>query len=271
MHSLEPGVCKCLNGRANTFKAMVPAAVFSEGDMQAVQERAEKAEAAYLNAGLAYRREQARAAVVAEALRDLLEVAERMIRFVRLGKSGKRPFIDGIARAKASLEGVDRSHELVPLGTQEAVRELLDALDRAGAIDRWQPLAEPIAAVQALVEGVERTHTPSGPLRERVADMLAENDAAGTGPVSRSEYLADADALIALVVGVGPSEGHTLVPNEVCDAAGIALEEFAELGESGDCGHWPAELVERPRKLGAALREAARGGRPQWPGTGETA
>lgn len=31
--------------------------------------------------------------------------------------------------------------------------------------------------------------------------MLAENDAAGTGPVSRGEYLADADALLGLVGG----------------------------------------------------------------------
>lgn len=37
------------------------------------------------------------------------------------------------------------------------------------------------------------------PLRERVADMLAENDACGPGPVSRQEYLDDADALIALI------------------------------------------------------------------------
>lgn len=36
-------------------------------------------------------------------------------------------------------------------------------------------------------------------LRERVADTLAHNDACGAGPVSRSEYLADADVLIALI------------------------------------------------------------------------
>jgi hypothetical protein len=36
-------------------------------------------------------------------------------------------------------------------------------------------------------------------LRERVAGMLAENDKAGTGPLSRGEYLDDADALINLV------------------------------------------------------------------------
>lgn len=36
-------------------------------------------------------------------------------------------------------------------------------------------------------------------LRERVADMLAENDAAGSGPVSRDEYIADADAVLGLV------------------------------------------------------------------------
>jgi len=36
-------------------------------------------------------------------------------------------------------------------------------------------------------------------LRDCVADMLAENDAAGTGPLSRQEYLDDADALLALV------------------------------------------------------------------------
>lgn len=37
-------------------------------------------------------------------------------------------------------------------------------------------------------------------LRDRVADMLAENDSAGPGPVSRSEYLDDARAILDLVV-----------------------------------------------------------------------
>lgn len=36
-------------------------------------------------------------------------------------------------------------------------------------------------------------------LRDVLADELARNDACGTGPVSRGEYLADADALIRIV------------------------------------------------------------------------
>jgi hypothetical protein len=77
-------------------------------------------------------------------------------------------------------------------------------------------------------------------MRERVADMLADNDAAGSGPVSREEYLADADALLNLVglreliterdeaqetlqgllnavngVLVGTERTHVLVPVEV--------------------------------------------------------
>lgn len=38
-------------------------------------------------------------------------------------------------------------------------------------------------------------------LRQRVADMLTKNDACGTGPLSRAEYLDDADALVALILG----------------------------------------------------------------------
>jgi len=37
-------------------------------------------------------------------------------------------------------------------------------------------------------------------VREKVADALAYNDACGPGPVSRAEYLADADAIIATIL-----------------------------------------------------------------------
>lgn len=38
----------------------------------------------------------------------------------------------------------------------------------------------------------------------RVADMLAYNDACGPGPVSRSEYLADAEAVLRAAAGETP-------------------------------------------------------------------
>jgi hypothetical protein len=63
----------------------------------------------------------------------------------------------------------------------------------------------------------------------------------------------------------GAERTHALVPVEHADAAGIALEEFADLGESGDCGSWPVEQIEGPRRLGVALRAAARGEHPEWP------
>lgn len=51
----------------------------------------------------------------------------------------------------------------------------------------------------------------SGDLRERVADELHHNDICGIGPVTRKEYLDDADALIALIAeGVGANAWKAL-------------------------------------------------------------
>jgi hypothetical protein len=169
---------------------MVSTLVFSEGDMQAVQEMAEKAEAARdqaradlvtarrrrsdamdalealpegarewtldYDAGRAEERKNGRAAVVAEALRDLLATHQ--------GSSNEAA--RARRKAQAALEGVDRSHELVPLGTQEALVMLSEA------VARWSPrcanlhgaaaVDAALKAAESLVEGVERTHTPSG-------------------------------------------------------------------------------------------------------------
>jgi hypothetical protein len=73
----------------------------------------------------------------------------------------------------------------------------------------------------------------------------------------------------ALELQAGASEGHTLVPSEHLRALGGAADELANMvdesaGEETDYGR---RLV----ALATAASEGARGGRPQWPGTGETA
>lgn len=59
-------------------------------------------------------------------------------------------------------------------------------------------------------------------LPERMADMLAENDACGPGPVSRDEYVADARALLGLI----QAEGCAVLPQ--ADLLRI-VKEAAEL------------------------------------------
>lgn len=249
--------------------------------------------------------------------------------------------IDSIALLKTTFSSLSMTnHELVPLGTQDAVRELLAALG-AGTPDQHPGdfLQGPIDRLYALVEGVERTHTPSdesrgyflagvGTLPASEVKRWAEHHGAATD----DDLEPDAELVVCLKStldlatctsirdslelygcpscdyvgihgvsgGVGPwpgdgkircpsrtceyrtvmeprgryvplagsSEGHTLVPNEI---SGEAAAVFQDRANSLACRVGASDPeTQRMARCAEAFREAAaRGGRPQWPGTGE--
>lgn len=125
------------------------------------------------------------------------------------------------------------THELVPLGTQEALRSLVDACEAYAAGDRTGWLDAEVKRCRALVEGVERTHTPAS----SSATCLCEGPLAGLGPggscpvhglpetkrrlVECEDALRSAEARVAELEQ--SSEGHTLVPNRWLLGRGPAM------------------------------------------------
>lgn len=169
----------CHGSRSATNHVLEPTdrvPVFSEGDMQAVQERADRFE---MEANMA----NEHAAVVAEALRETLDRASNYIKAVAAGagQEAAERLTEAMDLGMTALPGSPRSHELVPLGTQEALVALVDAeeANEAGMTPdqtrAWsQHLRVCVRQGRALVEGVERTHTP-GPdtdLCERIAAKI---------------------------------------------------------------------------------------------------
>jgi hypothetical protein len=81
-------------------------------------------------------------------------------------------------------------------------------------------------------------------LREKVADALAHNDACGPGPVSRGEYLADADALLSLIAdGVEGTKSSDLMAEleksmlrAECDRYKTALERYGRHDSGCEAG-----------------------------------
>ncbi len=137
-------------------------------------------------------------------------------------------WVDGHVEIVKALKGVSvDSPAQVKL---KAVEDLAESLGLS-----------PDVVGQCWWEDVSLTDDPG--LRERVADMLAENDAAGGGPVSRGEYLADADALLSLV---GSRE------TELAEA----LRDLVAARDRGDLTYSEINSHEEDRAIDAVLRRA---------------
>jgi hypothetical protein len=148
---------------------MKPVPVFSEEDIQAAQDHA--TECARLMATYEAERdvERKRAGVLAEAVRELT---------ARLGGDlCDRALLPGEAeRYQRLLADVPQTHELVPLGTQDALVDLVEAIDggsvpSATADMRAAGLRAALAQARPLVEGVERTPTPELSRDELIAHV----------------------------------------------------------------------------------------------------
>jgi hypothetical protein len=158
--------------------------LFSEGDMQAVQEERdaalrerdravetrENANAVSVRVEGENEQLKRRAAVVAEALRETLDRASNYVKAVAAGagQEAAERLTEAMDLGMTALAGVPRSHELVPLGTQDALRELWDDLHDC------QPGIEEAtyAKVKALVEGVEESE-PRSIDRDTVRAVIA--------------------------------------------------------------------------------------------------
>ena len=154
--------------------------VFSAGDMQAAQERAEKAEEALAletdNCELAREQvvdfsrklDELRGATTGDPTSVYAEVEQMRAREVELAEALREIRDDMGAcdcgdyptctycKCVAALKGFPRSHEVVPLGTQDALVELLAAHDADdGTAERGIRVHSATKSARALVEGVE--------------------------------------------------------------------------------------------------------------------
>lgn len=298
----RPGLrmlCRKRLGEGYCWRTMTSSPVFSAGDMQAAQERAEEAEQAseWLNSmvtALTIERDRASAAAdefemqanmaneaaneagareveLAEALRDLIAAAKRS----RAGDP--LPDLGGaIRRSEALLAGSPRSLEVVPLGTQEALERLLAEVRAHSERSDGSLVPPTIEAaafrVRALVEGVERTPTPADerpPLLSsaRLNEVMADADVQRLA-VSREQALA-----VVMAVGVEslfpePPAGEPSpsgITDEQVEAAALALA-----GPSPfvffDNGPWPEEHHrDKARKALTAAFELQAGERTRTP------
>lgn len=112
---------------------------------------------------------------------------------------------------------------------------------------------------------MDRAEVEAVALREKIADELAHNDECGSGPLSRQEYLDDADALLGLIQAGLAREGWmppgARSPQGEDHEAGIEAAKETDAARSipdGEQGPWPgtplfdAEVDEGVREIVAA-------------------
>jgi bacterioferritin-associated ferredoxin len=254
------------------FASNGPERVYREGDMQAALDEIERLKAA--DEGIAADRDEARsavralrverdravetrenanavsvrveleneqlkrrAAVVAEALRDLSSAIS-----AHLYESEAPPRLENaLAVANQLIEGVEHSHELVALGTQQALVDLVEVAETLTrhyttlSVTGLAPFTASITAAKALVEGVELAR----PRESEAVDVIAEFLHSAGPPLAADDC---AEAIVSALAGAGlivrSVEGveRTPTPEPLVPGAAARADALACPG----CGGLPA-------------------------------